>query len=107
VRIRSRSSGVSGGGGGGDDGDASTIEPCQSRAARTSSREARDPILGEQLLFLEPAHLGLLGGGQGASALEGLHGFIEAAVFGVQLVEESLVRGAHDFSTCIRQALLR
>src|SRR4051794_17426390 len=51
-----------------------------------------DPILREQLLLLQPAHLGLFGRGEGPALLEGAYELVEAAVFLGELCELCLLR---------------
>src|SRR6185436_7938559 len=77
VRKRSSSSG-------GIAGASLMIQCASGRRGGTRSRvelEARDPVLGRELLFLELRVLAALGGGQGELGVHRLQPPIEAAVF--------------------------
>src|SRR5690348_1678734 len=54
----------------------------------------RDPVLGEQLLLLEPAVLDLLGGRQRRLALEGADQLVETAVLLGELRERGFGHGS-------------
>src|ERR1041384_1954310 len=58
----------------------------------TALGQARDAILGQQLLFLQPGDLDLLRGSQRASALEQLELFVETTMFLGQLFQDTLLR---------------
>src|ERR1041384_1848099 len=59
---------------------------------RAGSGQPRDPVLGEQLLLLQPDDLDLLPGGQGAPPFQYLELLVEATMFGGELFQDGLLR---------------